>query len=59
MVERAIPNHATYEDERVEDRRAIVADIRRHRDRNGIPLYTVSDHGNVRKVRRVTLRSLR
>lgn len=35
----------------------IKADIRRHfQERNRLPLYYVSDHGNMSRVRRVTLR---
>lgn len=35
----------------------IKADIRAHwAERNGLPLYWVSDHGNVNRVRRVRLR---
>ena len=33
-------------------------DIRQHPDRNGAPCQYVSDHGNVSRVRRVTLRRL-
>jgi hypothetical protein len=44
----------------VDDWRATVrADVRRHPERNRIPLYWVSDHGNVNRVRRITLRNLR
>lgn len=37
--------------------RDIIKDfIRRHPDTNGLPLYFISDHGNIRRQRRVTLR---
>lgn len=44
----------TYE----EAREAIKADIRRHPDCNRLPLYSVSDHGNISRIRRVSLRKL-
>ena len=35
----------------------IKADIRRHwTERNGIPIYTISDHGNEERVRSIRLR---
>jgi hypothetical protein len=40
------------------ERALIAADIREHPDRNGRPLFRVSDHGNISRARRVTLRRL-
>jgi hypothetical protein len=40
------------------ERQAIADDIRSHHDRNRMPLFFVSDHGNVSRRRRVTLRRL-
>ena len=38
----------------------IKADIRQHLDeRNGLPIYTISDHGNTERVRAIRLRRSR
>jgi hypothetical protein len=39
-------------------RALIHADIRQHPDRNGLPLYYLSDHGNLHRSRAIVLRRL-
>lgn len=44
----------------LENARELIKDHIRQRptERNGLPLYTVSDHGNENRARRITLRRL-